>query len=584
MSELVDISAELAKLARVTGLPVSKLEHLAVVGAKDLRAFRYQVIDQLFAYNEGKLKNLAAASKLVPVPIIAKLAPMYFEPKLAAAMAGLVDEDKSVKLMSKLPLDYLTACSPHVDPRKIGGIAAKISPELTAQLAPALVAMDETITIGQFVDFVTPEILEATLPVLDDVSLLKIATYAENKEKLNDIIPLIWGRIPSVFFAASEHGMWSHALNLFTEIKPELRVRLADMAAQMPDTILGSLVRAAHEEKLYGLFLPMTASMSKSALQRFGRVKELQNPDVLTALAQAAHDTQDWAGLLSLGAYLPAESAKHIAGVATTHRKEVVAAALAGDNTLAGALHLSAYASPTVQRAYADAISALPGPQIDAAVRATVRIGRMQQLLPLVELMPPAARARVTAAAAALDSNEMKAALVQASDSGHLPTMLNIAAEMPAEARTKVTEVIAENADDDDLLGSSLDEAGQQEVLASLLRVAQGASANTIELLSQQISLLNVESIAPGLLQAADLTGAWDTGLALFNGLQKQAELAGVSIPVNAPEELLKKAQEIAADPSKFIGEGVAMAQKVGGVAASLGSKLLSSLTKPKQD
>ncbi|CAM3958969.1 hypothetical protein [Smaragdicoccus niigatensis] len=583
MSEIVDISAELAKLARVTGLPVSKLEHLAVVGAKDLRAFRYQVIDQLFAYNEGKLKNLAAASKLVPVPIIAKLAPMYFEPKLAAAMAGLVDEDKSVKLMSKLPLDYLTACSPHVDPRKIGGIAAKISPELTAQLAPALVAMDETITIGQFVDFVTPEILEATLPVLDDVSLLKIATYAENKEKLNDIIPLIWGRIPSVFFAASEHGMWSHALNLFTEIKPELRVRLADMAAQMPDTILGSLVRAAHKEHLYGLFLPMTASMSKSALQRFGRVKELQDPEVLTALTQAAHDSQDWVGLLSLGAYLPGESAKYIAGVATTHRKEVVAAALTGDNTLAGALHLSAYASPTVQRAYADAISSLPGPQIDAAVRATVRIGRMPQLLPLVDLMPAAARARVTAAAAALDSDEMKSALVQASEGGHLPAMLNIAAEMPAEARTKVTDVIAANAEDD-LLGSNLDEAGQQEVLASLLKVAQGASASTIELLSQQISLLNVESIAPGLLQAADLTGAWDTGLALFNGLQKQAELAGVTIPMNAPEELLKKAQEIAADPSKFIGESVAMAQKVGGVAATLGSKLLGALTKPQKD
>ena len=40
--------------------------------------------------------------------------------------------------------------------------------------------------------------------------------------------------------------------------------------------------------------------------------------------------------------------------------------------------------------------------------------------------------------------------------------MLGIAAEMPAEARTKITEVIAQNADDDDLLGSNLGADQQQ--------------------------------------------------------------------------------------------------------------------------
>lgn len=578
MSEMLDLKAELAKLSRVTGMAPDQLQHLAVVGSTDLRAFRYMVIDQIFEYNESKLKNLAAASKLVPVPIIAKLAPMYFEPKLAAAMAGLVDEDKSVKLMSKLPLSYLADCSPHVDPRKIGGIASKISPDLTALLAPELIARGEQVTLGQFIEYVTPQMLEAVLPVLDDKALLQIATFAENKDKLNDIIPLVWGRIPSVFFAAAENNMWADALNLFTEVSADLRVQLADMAAQMPDSILGSLIRASHQEKLFGMFLPMTADMSKPALQRFARISELHNPEVLKALTATADETHGWTGLLALTAYLPATAAKQIAEASTAHRKDVVSAAMVSDEAFMGLLALSAGASPSIRRALADAVGALPKSQLDSAVRAAVRTGRMPQFLPLVDLMPAGARETVTQAAASLDTTEMKAALVQASDGGQLPTLLNLAAQMPPEARTKVTEVIAENTEDDDLLGSNLGEAELQQVLTSLLTLAQGATPATIDMLSKQISMLDVESFAPGILKAADLTGAWETGLALFEGLQEQAASAGITIPINAPEALLKKAQEIAADPSRLIGEGVAMAQKVGGLATSLGSRLFGAV------
>ena len=296
MSELVTLRAELEKLSRVTGLPVKKLEHLGVVGSTALRAFRYQVIDQIFAYNETRLRNLAAASKLVPVPIMASLAPIYFEPKMCAAMAGLVDQDKAVKLMSKLPLPFLTDCAPFVDPRKIGGIAANIPPKLTALLAPALMERGEHITLGQFIDYVTPEILDATLPVLDDVSLLKIATVAENKDKLNDIIPLVWQRVPSIYFAAAENNMWADALNLLTDVSPELQVKLIDMAAQMPDTIFSSLIKAVHKEGLYSLLLPSLSIMSRSSRQRFARIRDLNDKKVLTAMADSANETDGWVG------------------------------------------------------------------------------------------------------------------------------------------------------------------------------------------------------------------------------------------------------------------------------------------------
>ena len=85
MSDQTDTRAEITKLARVLGEDVESLAFLETVGWEDLRAFRNLVSDQFFQAAESRLKNLAAAAKMVPNPVIIKLAPQYFEPRMAAA-------------------------------------------------------------------------------------------------------------------------------------------------------------------------------------------------------------------------------------------------------------------------------------------------------------------------------------------------------------------------------------------------------------------------------------------------------------------------------------------------------------------
>ncbi|MFC9441012.1 hypothetical protein ACFTVM_44935, partial [Nocardia sp. NPDC057030] len=80
-------SAQLIKLARTLGVPVGQLAYLADVPAADVRDFRFQVADLLFDSQSGGLRKVAAAAKVIPAPVIAKLVARSRNALLAARMA-----------------------------------------------------------------------------------------------------------------------------------------------------------------------------------------------------------------------------------------------------------------------------------------------------------------------------------------------------------------------------------------------------------------------------------------------------------------------------------------------------------------
>ena len=61
--------SEIRKLARPLGCPPERLSYLAGVPPKDIRALREQLIEMLFSANDSTFKRLAAASRLLPVPL-----------------------------------------------------------------------------------------------------------------------------------------------------------------------------------------------------------------------------------------------------------------------------------------------------------------------------------------------------------------------------------------------------------------------------------------------------------------------------------------------------------------------------------
>ena len=68
-----EVQAEIVKLARLLQREPQQLSYLEHLSAEDLRALREQITEALFTAHEGALRGLVAASKLLPVGLVASL-------------------------------------------------------------------------------------------------------------------------------------------------------------------------------------------------------------------------------------------------------------------------------------------------------------------------------------------------------------------------------------------------------------------------------------------------------------------------------------------------------------------------------
>ena len=552
MSDAVDTKAEIIKLSRVLGEDVAALEFLESIGWRELREFRYLVADQFFEGAESRLKNLAAAAKLVPNPIIVKLAPIYFEPRLAAGVAGLVDEEKALKLVPKLPVSLMAETLPYVDPRKIGQLVSKVPVDVARKLLPVMIASGEYISMGQLVDFVTPEQLAGVLPILDDVSLLKIAEVTENKDQFDIIIPLIDdARIARVIQTAREEDLLDVAIVLLNEGNVHTRGRMANIAAQQSDKVLNALVEAVDSAGQWDMLLPTARQMTPQNLARFAKVKALDGVDVMSAVVETAVRNDVWDALLPMVPHLSDAALGALAGVSALQDRAIVAkvvneavgTAQASAALFAPALPLISRVPEQVKRVFADEIGKLDPATFEREVKGVVAAGKLSDLLPLVSLLPKPKQDAVSTIAANFDPTEMHSALVAASDNGVLPEMLEVAAGMPLDKREQAIGIITDN-EDDDLLGTALEPDQQQNVWNQVLKLSSNVPLPALQRLSDQAAFLNLENVLPTVMQAAEFTNEWNTGLAILGGIHDRARKDGVPVQVTVQGRLVQKAAE----------------------------------------
>ncbi len=547
MTDAVDVKAELIKLSRVLGAEVEDLAFLESVGWREIRQFRRQVTDQFFLAAESRLKNLAAAAKLIPNPVIVKLAPLYFEPRMAAGVASLVDEEKALKLVPKLPVDLMAATVPYIDPRRVGPLVSKVPVEVARKLAPILLEAKEYISLGQLVDYVTPGQLDGLLPFIDDVSLLMIAEVTENKDQFNVIIPLIDdARIARLIQSAKDADLWHVALDLLNEINGDLRGRMADIAAQQSDTVLNSLVDAVYEANMFDMLLPTTRLMRPENLARFAKAKGLESADVVNAIVDSAVRNNLWDALLPMVPHLTDAGMRTLANSPALLDRDIVATvvsqAVVSAKLFVEALPLIATVPDAVRGSFADEIGRLEPETFDRAVRGVVAAGRLSDLLPLVSLLPKPEQNRVSEIAANFDPDEMRDALVDASDNGVLPEMLEVAAGMPLDAREQTIGIINSSDEDDDLLGVTLDVDDQQNVWNQMLKLAENVPLPALQRLSERAAFLPLDSILPSVIRAGEITNEWTASFAILSGIHQRAEKEGVPVEFTIPARLIQAA------------------------------------------
>jgi hypothetical protein len=318
VSETLERGAEITKLARLLGVEPTELGYLAGIPAAALRDFRELATDRMFAGDAGRLHRVAAASRLVPVPLTVKIAQLAFGPVLCAATAGLLDPRHAVRVASSCPTDFLADITVHLDPRRAPEVIAAVPTPLVVAVAKELLARGEHVTMGRFVSYLSPETLRAAVAEIpDDADLLRVAFVMEGKHKLDELIDVARDRIGGLIRTAYEQRLWAEALDLIGHLSVANLAEIAEVATAEDEQLLEALVEAAHELDAWDVLLPTTAAMSPDSLRRFAALATVRRQDVLAAIVDAALVGPHWLHLLPLTRQLPddvrAEVAAHVA-------------------------------------------------------------------------------------------------------------------------------------------------------------------------------------------------------------------------------------------------------------------------------
>jgi hypothetical protein len=232
MTETADVQAEILKLARLLSRDPGELGFLIDVPSEDIRRLREQVTDLLFDAHGQALGRLAAASRLLPVSLIAMIAERALGPVLTALIAGLLEPSRAVDVAAKLPTGFLAEVAIHIDPRRASEVIAGMPAAQIAQVTGELARRAEFVTIGRFVGRLGPEAATAAVEAMDATTVLQVSFVAEDKDRLEHLIGVLDGdRLAELLDAAARAGLWDELIDLLGRLPEPWRGRYLELAA-----------------------------------------------------------------------------------------------------------------------------------------------------------------------------------------------------------------------------------------------------------------------------------------------------------------------------------------------------------------
>lgn len=189
MSDVLD--AEVLKLARLLQCDPERLSYLKRVPLKDIRLLREQVTEMLFTAHDGTLRRLAAASRLLPVGVVAGISQRAFGPILSARIAALLEPQRAVEIAARLPTAFLADVAVELDPRRASDVLAGMPAAQIAAVTRELGRRGEYVAMGSFVGHLRDEALTAAIETLDERARQQTALVVEDKQRLDEIVELL---------------------------------------------------------------------------------------------------------------------------------------------------------------------------------------------------------------------------------------------------------------------------------------------------------------------------------------------------------------------------------------------------------
>ncbi|MEU2033795.1 hypothetical protein [Nocardia amamiensis] len=167
--------AVLAGLARLLDVPVDRIAYLAELPAEDIAEFRRQLSDLLFESTAPGLAKIAAATKIIPPPIAAKVITRNNSPLMTAHMAAVMDTDRAIATAQRLPPKYLAAVATHLDLSRSAALITGLPDRLVVAVARELADQQDWTTLSAMIEIATDAHLARCLDVLAESEIIAAA-------------------------------------------------------------------------------------------------------------------------------------------------------------------------------------------------------------------------------------------------------------------------------------------------------------------------------------------------------------------------------------------------------------------------
>ncbi|MTD57188.1 hypothetical protein [Amycolatopsis pithecellobii] len=180
--------AEIRKLARALEVPPERLGYLRDVPVGELRALRARTTDVLYDAHLDVLERMAGASRLLPSPLLARLAERVFGPLLSARIAGLVEARHGVDIAKRLSSRFLADVAAELDPRRAAGIIAGLPAPVVTAVAAELARRRDWITIARFVDLLPRPTIMASVEAIPRDALPEVAELLDEPRRVRYLL------------------------------------------------------------------------------------------------------------------------------------------------------------------------------------------------------------------------------------------------------------------------------------------------------------------------------------------------------------------------------------------------------------
>ncbi|NKX90932.1 hypothetical protein [Nocardia coubleae] len=445
-------AAEIARLSAALDRPAADLEFLAALPPSALRAFRERISDQVSAREARRMQKTAAAAKLVPPTLAAKITEAAFGPVLAAAIAGSVDPARAVAIASALSPTFLADVAVTLDPRRAAEVIAEIPDRMAADVARELLSRRDYLTMGRLATSVPDEVLRVALPHAADIDLLHVGYHLEDPSAADRLLSLITDRLPGLIHATNAEDHWPEAIALLDTLGPTQRSHLADEVAAQDVEILDGLLDAVTALDAWDTLLPVAAGMKAAGLRRLAARPLMQDPAVLTKIADLALTHDLWRDLLPLAEHLTPAQLHTVAARISTEPDDVLTTLVEQARDHWETLFPVALALDPEARHRFAALPAVHRPDtLTTAVTAAATHNLWPEALPLLDILPESTHPLLATAISDLSDATFLAAVQAAPAAGCSTTMVKIALRQDASSRSR-SFALLEKADNLDAL------------------------------------------------------------------------------------------------------------------------------------